>query len=122
MIEFPVLGIDTAKAACSKCVWFSDASSKPVVRNVHDSAANLVVEIDKLCAGRRPVSLVWVCGPGSYTGLRIGWCVVRTISFVWGCPIWSVESVEVEIDIRERINLWNPIDGPLYELEEKPKS
>lgn len=117
MIEFPVLGIDTSRAACSKCVWLEDANSAPTLRDVHDTEANLVPTIKELCA-QRPASLVWISGPGSYTGLRIGWCVVRTVSFAWGCPIWSVSSIDClndAGDLQHRLSGWNCVDGPAYE-------
>ena len=117
VIKFPALMLDTSEAAVARCAWLSQFGVGEVV-GVTDAATNLVHEARKLCAERQPAALVWVCGPGSYTGLRIGWCVVRTINFVWRCPVWSIKKTAatpeiLELSVSDLLD-YNPI-GPMYD-------
>jgi tRNA A37 threonylcarbamoyladenosine modification protein TsaB len=112
VIQFPVLAFDTSDAAVARCAWFQDQFGVGDVIEVKDAATNLVHEAQRLCQGRRPTSVAWVHGPGSYTGLRIGWCIVRTINFAWGCPVWSMKKSLVFKE--EEILNYNLIGGPYY--------
>ena len=63
-------------------------------------AAGIVPIIDRLCAGQswKPsdVEEVYVsAGPGSFTGLRVGITVAKTLAFATGARVVAVPSVEV---------------------------
>jgi tRNA threonylcarbamoyladenosine biosynthesis protein TsaB len=63
-------------------------------------AAGLVPMIDRLCKGAgwgpRDVEEVYVsAGPGSFTGLRVGVTVAKTLAFATAAKIVSVPTVEV---------------------------
>src|SRR6478609_2037539 len=61
-------------------------------------AAHLLPIVDRLCAARqwRPIDLEHLyvsAGPGSFTGLRIGITLCKTIAFATGAKIVAVPSV-----------------------------
>jgi tRNA threonylcarbamoyladenosine biosynthesis protein TsaB len=63
-------------------------------------AAGIVPIIDRLCASRgwKPSDIeeIYVsAGPGSFTGLRVGITVAKTLSFATGAKVVAVPSVEV---------------------------
>src|SRR3954467_10825613 len=63
-------------------------------------AAGLVPMIDRLCKGAgwgpRDVEEVYVsAGPGSFTGLRVGVTVAKTLAFATGAKVVAVPTVEV---------------------------
>lgn len=63
-------------------------------------AAGIVPIIDRLCASRgwKPADIdeIYVsAGPGSFTGLRVGITVAKTLAFATGARIVAVPSVEV---------------------------
>ncbi len=63
-------------------------------------AAGLVPMIDRLCRsagwGPRDVDEVYVSvGPGSFTGLRVGVTVAKTLAFATGAKVVAVPSVDV---------------------------
>src|SRR5688500_13858881 len=63
-------------------------------------AAGLVPMIDRLCGGAgwgpRDVEEVYVsAGPGSFTGLRVGVTVAKTLAFATGARIVAVPTAEV---------------------------
>lgn len=63
-------------------------------------AAEIVVRIDRLCRERgwRPADLAELyvsAGPGSFTGLRIGITLVKTLAFATGARIVAVPTVDV---------------------------
>src|SRR6185369_8895119 len=63
-------------------------------------AAGIVPIIDRLCASRgwKPADVeeIYVSvGPGSFTGLRVGITVAKTLAFATGARIVAVPSVDV---------------------------
>jgi tRNA threonylcarbamoyladenosine biosynthesis protein TsaB len=63
-------------------------------------AAQLVVRLDQLCRTRAwtpsdPGRLYVSIGPGSFTGLRIGVTLAKTLAFATGAKIVAVPTVEV---------------------------
>lgn len=63
-------------------------------------AAGLVPMIDRLCKaagwGPKDIDVIYVsAGPGSFTGLRVGITVAKTLAFATGAQVVPVPSVEV---------------------------
>jgi len=63
-------------------------------------AAGIIPIIDRLCRGQgwmpRDVEVVYVSiGPGSFTGLRVGVTVAKTLAFATGARVVAVPTVEV---------------------------
>ena len=76
-----ILVIDTATAACSVALVDGDAlvdERHELVGRGH--AERLVPMIEALLAGRRPDSILVDCGPGSFTGVRVGLAAAHGLS------------------------------------------
>jgi tRNA threonylcarbamoyl adenosine modification protein YeaZ len=89
-----ILVIDTATAACS--VALVDGSL--VVEERHElvgrgHAERLVPMVEALLAGRRPDSILVDCGPGSFTGVRVGLAAAHGLAIGWGVPLAGYSSM-----------------------------
>jgi tRNA threonylcarbamoyladenosine biosynthesis protein TsaB len=86
-----VLVIETATAACSVALLEGDrvvAARHEVVGRGH--AERLVPMIGEVLAeaGTDRADLIQVdCGPGSFTGIRVGIAAARGLAFAWGVPV-----------------------------------
>ena len=84
--EPPVqLVIETATSACSAALLSRDGT---VVDELHElvgrgHAERLVPMIDELLSGRRPASILVDCGPGSFTGVRVGLAAAHGLGIGW---------------------------------------
>lgn len=58
-------------------------------------AAQLIPTIDALLGEQRPVGLVVVHGPGSFTGVRIGLSLVQGLAEVWQVPVVALSRLAV---------------------------
>ena len=79
------LVIDTATAACSVALLDGDrviARAHAVVGRGH--AEKLVPMIADLPDGGRAERILVDCGPGSFTGIRVGIAAARGLAFGWG--------------------------------------
>lgn len=88
------LVIETATSACSvalidgRAVIASDAA---VVGRGH--AERLMPMIAALPDGGR-ADAIWIdCGPGSFTGIRVGIAAARGLGFGWGVPVTGYSSL-----------------------------
>lgn len=96
----PTLAIDTATAALTVALTDGDKLlGERMVQADRNHSVRLLPEIDDLVreAGLRPrdVRAVAVgCGPGSYTGVRIGIASAKTFAWALGIPIYAVSSLE----------------------------
>ena len=86
-----ILVIETATAACSVALLDGDrvvAARHELVGRGH--AERLVPMIGEVLteAGTDRADLIQVdCGPGSFTGIRVGIAAARGLAFAWGVPV-----------------------------------
>jgi tRNA threonylcarbamoyladenosine biosynthesis protein TsaB len=83
-----ILVIETASAACSVALIDGDAligERHEIVGRGH--AERLLVLVDDLLAGRRPDSILVDCGPGSFTGIRVGLAAAQGLRIGWGIAL-----------------------------------
>jgi tRNA threonylcarbamoyladenosine biosynthesis protein TsaB len=89
-----ILVIDTATAACSVAL----VEGERLVDERHEHvgrghAERLVPMIEALLAGRRPDSILVDCGPGSFTGVRVGLAAAHGLAIGWGVPLAGYSSM-----------------------------
>ncbi|HEY0116730.1 MAG TPA: tRNA (adenosine(37)-N6)-threonylcarbamoyltransferase complex dimerization subunit type 1 TsaB [Allosphingosinicella sp.] len=84
-----ILVIDSVSAACSAALIGPDgacvAERHEVVGRGH--AERLVPMIADLLGGRVPASILVDCGPGSFTGLRVGLAAAHGLAIGWNVPL-----------------------------------
>lgn len=88
------LVIETATAACS--VALIDAGA--VVAHAHEvvgrgHAERLIPMIADLPEGGRADAILVDCGPGSFTGIRVGIAAARGLGLGWGVPVHGFSSL-----------------------------
>lgn len=88
------LVIDTATAACSVAL----IEDGQVVARLHEivqrgHAERLVPMIAELPGGDRADAIAVDCGPGSFTGLRVGIAAARGLGLGWGVPVRGFSSL-----------------------------
>jgi tRNA threonylcarbamoyladenosine biosynthesis protein TsaB len=89
-----ILIIETATAACSVAL----ADGARLVDERHElvgrgHAERLVPMIEALLAGRRPDSILVDCGPGSFTGVRVGLAAAQGLRIGWGARLAGYSSM-----------------------------
>lgn len=88
------LVIETATAACSVALLDGDevlAERHDVVGRGH--AERLVPMIAGLPEGGRADAILVDCGPGSFTGIRVGLAAARGLALAWGLPVTGYSSL-----------------------------
>jgi len=88
------LVIETATAACSVALIEGAAvvaSAHEVVGRGH--AERLVPMIAALPDGGRADAILVDCGPGSFTGIRVGIAAARGLGLGWGAPVRGFSSL-----------------------------
>lgn len=90
-----LLVIDSATAACSTALFDAggrllDARHEVVGRG---HAERLMPMVADLLAGRRPEAILVDCGPGSFTGLRVGLAAAHGLAIGWGVPLAGYSSM-----------------------------
>jgi tRNA threonylcarbamoyl adenosine modification protein YeaZ len=90
-----LLVIDSATAACSAALIGLDGlvldARHEIVGRGH--AERLLPMIAELLAGRRPDSILVDCGPGSFTGVRVGLAAAHGLAIGWGVPVAGYSSL-----------------------------
>jgi tRNA threonylcarbamoyladenosine biosynthesis protein TsaB len=89
-----LLAIDSATAACSVALIDGDRlidDRHELVGRGH--AERLVPMIEDLLGGRRPCAIAVDCGPGSFTGIRVGLAAAHGLAIGWGVPLAGYSSL-----------------------------
>jgi tRNA threonylcarbamoyl adenosine modification protein YeaZ len=90
-----LLVIDSATAACSVALLAADGTvldaAHEVVNRGH--AERLLPMVEAVLAGRRPSAILVDCGPGSFTGVRVGLAAARGLGIGWGVPVSGYSSM-----------------------------
>jgi tRNA threonylcarbamoyladenosine biosynthesis protein TsaB len=89
-----ILIIETATPSCSVALAEDDVlidERHEVVGRGH--AERLVPMIGALLAGRRPDGILVDCGPGSFTGIRVGLAAAQGLRIGWGVPLAGFSSM-----------------------------
>jgi tRNA threonylcarbamoyladenosine biosynthesis protein TsaB len=97
----PLLAIDTAGSACSVALWAGrSVLAHEVTATLHGHAVTLAPMIARLAAGARidlkALGAIAVsCGPGGFTGMRVGLATARAMALAIGCPAIGIGSFQV---------------------------
>jgi tRNA threonylcarbamoyl adenosine modification protein YeaZ len=90
-----ILALDTSTAACTAALFADEgtllASADEVIGRGH--AERLVPMIAELLAGREPTHILVGCGPGSFTGLRVGLAAAHGMAIGWGAQLAGFSSM-----------------------------
>ena len=83
-----ILVIETASTACSVAL----IEGARVIAHVHEDVARghaelLVPMIAELPEGGRADGILVNCGPGSFTGVRVGLAAAKALGLAWGIPV-----------------------------------
>jgi tRNA threonylcarbamoyladenosine biosynthesis protein TsaB len=82
------LVIDTATATCSVALIDGDSVIAALSDRVgRGHAERLIPMIASLPNGGRAGSILVNCGPGSFTGVRVGLAAARGLGLAWGVPV-----------------------------------
>ncbi len=96
----PLLAIDTAGAACSAALW---ANGKVLAHEIaatrHGHAVTLAPMLDRLMAATgidfKVLGAIAVsCGPGGFTGMRVGLATARALALAIGCRAIGIGSFQ----------------------------
>lgn len=99
-----ILQIETATTVCSVSIAQDGrvlAHKELVQRNIHAEVITVFIEEVLIAAGIKYTELNAIavsCGPGSYTGLRIGVSVAKGLCFALDIPLIAVETLEAMTD------------------------
>jgi tRNA threonylcarbamoyl adenosine modification protein YeaZ len=89
-----LLAIDSATAACSAALIDGGeavAQACELVGRGH--AERLLPMVAELLGGRRPDAILVDCGPGSFTGVRVGLAAAHGLAIGWGVPLSGYSSL-----------------------------
>jgi len=90
-----ILVIDSATAACSVALLAADGAllgeRHQLVGRGH--AERLLPMVADLIGRSRPDSILVDCGPGSFTGVRVGLAAAHGLAIGWGVPVAGFSSL-----------------------------
>ncbi|HZG08942.1 MAG TPA: tRNA (adenosine(37)-N6)-threonylcarbamoyltransferase complex dimerization subunit type 1 TsaB [Allosphingosinicella sp.] len=89
-----LLAIDSATAACSAAL----IENGEVIAERHElvgrgHAERLLPMIEEMLGGRRPSAILVDCGPGSFTGIRVGLAAAHGLAIGWRVPLHGYSSM-----------------------------
>jgi tRNA threonylcarbamoyladenosine biosynthesis protein TsaB len=89
------LVIDSATAACSVALLGEDGTVLDARHEIvgRGHAEKLAPMIAELLAGRRADSILVDCGPGSFTGVRVGLAMAHGLAIGWQAPLAGYSSL-----------------------------
>jgi len=96
----PILALETSENICGVCIYFSDEKYFSSAINLKHSHSEMIFEITESLfkiAEIRPPDLDSIAvseGPGSFTGLRIGFSAAKGIAYGAKLPIIPVPTYE----------------------------
>jgi tRNA threonylcarbamoyladenosine biosynthesis protein TsaB len=102
----PILAIETSGNLCGAAVYFNHSKYFEIIINLKNSHSGMLIDvIDKTLnfAGIQLQDLDCVAvssGPGSFTGLRIGYSVIKGLalgSLIQICPIPTFEALALQL-------------------------
>jgi tRNA threonylcarbamoyladenosine biosynthesis protein TsaB len=102
----PILAIETSGNLCGAVVYFDHSKYFEIIINLKNSHSGMLIDvIDKTLnfAGIQLKELDCVAvssGPGSFTGLRIGYSVIKGLAFgsmIQICPVPTFESLALQL-------------------------
>ena len=103
-----ILAIDTSTANCSAAIFADDGAlidaRDEVIGRGH--AERLMPMVKELLAGRFPGQILIGCGPGSFTGLRVGLAAAHGMAIGWDIPLAGMSSLAL-------LAAGAPGDGPV---------
>jgi tRNA threonylcarbamoyl adenosine modification protein YeaZ len=89
-----LLVIDSATAACSAALIDGGEVIEERFELVgRGHAERLLPMIEDLLAGRRPSAILVDCGPGSFTGVRVGLAAAHGLAIGWEVPLTGYSSM-----------------------------
>ena len=106
------LAIETATASCSVALFEGDNVvdwRHEVVGRGH--AERLLPMIADLQNGGRAEAILVDCGPGSFTGVRVGVAAARALGFGWGAPVLGYHSLALIASIAKTSDTAVAIEG-----------
>ena len=112
------LGIETANAPLSVAIVKDGKVVAEVVQNIkltHSAGAMPAVEAIFAKAGLKPVDIDAIAvseGPGSYTGVRIGATLAKTLAWTLKKPLVGISSLKV---LAANVSLHNGLICPLFD-------
>lgn len=99
-VKAPLLAIDTAGSACSVALWAENGIvAHEIAATLHGHAVALAPMLARLAAGAgidlKAVGAIAVsCGPGGFTGMRVGLATARALALAIGCPAIGIGSFQ----------------------------
>ena len=103
-----ILAIDTSTASCSAALFADDGAlidaRDEVIGRGH--AERLMPMVEELLARQAPTRILIGCGPGSFTGLRVGLAAAHGMAIGWDIPLAGMSSLAL-------LAAGAPGDGPV---------
>jgi tRNA threonylcarbamoyl adenosine modification protein YeaZ len=103
-----ILAIDTSTANCSAAIFADDGAlidaRDEVIGRGH--AERLMPMVEELLGGKAPAQILIGCGPGSFTGLRVGLAAAHGMAIGWNVPLAGMSSLAL-------LAAGAPGDGPV---------
>jgi tRNA threonylcarbamoyl adenosine modification protein YeaZ len=91
-----ILVIDSATAACSVALLEGGEVAAELYEEIgRGHAERLLPMIGDLLGIRRPSSILVDCGPGSFTGVRVGVAAAQGLAIGWQVPIAGYSSTSI---------------------------